>query len=268
MNNEFREWMFSRSFKIKVENITQVTQEEFALLRTDTFGASDSSKLLGVNPFPRGLAEELIMDKVNNYVDDSISKKPTVRMGADLEDFCIDRFRNATGYKVLKPDDMWFLEENGLTVNFDGVIHTGHSTYPWLVAEFKVISVFGRTYYNFRKSVNIDNGKDVNMQKRDLLTLDEIIGDFDIVTYINAQAENCGIPAYYYTQVQQEIMFAGGPYGFLIALDVQQWTLRGFKIPRDDITINTLRRVAKNAKIDLEILKNPISKGETTINPL
>lgn len=268
MNDAFRTWMKSNGFVIKVEDITNVTQEEFAKLRTDTFGASDSSKLLGVNPFPRGSAEELIMDKVNNYVDNSISEKPIVRMGSDLEDFCIERFRKATGYRVLKPSDMWFRETNGLTVNFDGVIQTGSSEIPYLVAEFKLVSVWGRTYYNFRKSVNIDKGKDINAIKRPLLGLEDIPGDFTIENYIKAQAEHCGIPPYYYTQVQQEIMFAGGPYGFLIAMDVQEWTLRGFKIPRDNLTIKTLEQEADKAYAELQILKNPLPKGEKTSNPL
>lgn len=276
MNNAFRTYLKSLGFKIKVENIDP-KDPSFAELRTETFGGSDSSKILGVNPFPRGDRQSLLIDKLNKFHDPTIGAKPSVRMGADLEDFVLERLSNATGFELFKPDDMWWEEETGMAMNFDGMIVTGYEPVPYLPAEVKIVTESGSLYYDFRKAVNVDkNPSNLNTKIYPPETSLEFIqqngfsleGDNLLEKYIYHKASQYGIPPYYYTQLLDEMYFSGAPYGFLIAMSIKNWTLYGFKVKRDQYIIDNLRKETKSIYEDYKILKEQPVSNKTKINPL
>lgn len=272
----FKDYLKSLGFTIKVENIDP-RDPSFATLRSESFGGSDSSKLLGVNPYDRGTLDELIIDKITKYHNPDISKKPIVRMGAELEDFILNRFVKATNWNIHKPNDMWWEEKTMLAMNFDGIVSTGSSSVPYLPAEVKLVSEWGRVHYDFRKAVNVDK-KGTELNKKvfpAVVTLDyieqhfdELQGDTTLAKYIIYVASLYGVPEYYYTQLQQEIYFTNAPYGFILAMDIKLWTLFGFRIRRDDYVISELQRIAKGAKIDYETLINSDKESKILENPL
>ena len=203
-------------------NAADLTEEEYALIRKDTLGASDSSILCGVNLYKK--LDQLILEKNSKFItqeEKDIGKKPAVMKGKELEDIILNKFINETGIKTLKPVYMYKHKEyDYLTTNFDGL--TLEELIP---VECKYVTRFGEKYYN--KSVET------------LPTL-EITRKGDIKDHIKYWADRCGIPAYYYTQVQQQIFFADKPYGYLAALFEETWTFKIFVIPRDEITISNI----------------------------
>ena len=67
---------------------------------------------------------------------------------------------------------------------------------PWAAANMDT---------SINKTITIEDAKQVNV----------IDTDIEIQTHIKQMASRLGIPAYYYTQVQQEIAGLDAPYGFL-----------------------------------------------------
>lgn len=216
-------------------NAAELTEEEYALVRKNTFGASDSSILCGVNLYKK--LDQLIVEKNSKFITDkekAIGKKPAVMKGKELEDIILQKFINETGLKTHKPVHMYKHKEFPyLTTNFDGL--TEENLIP---VECKYVTRFGERYYN----------KTVNMDPNTVITRAG-----GMVDHIKYWASKCGIPAYYYTQVQQQILFADKPYGYLAALFEETWTFKVFVIPRDDITISHI--ISKGAKADEQIIK-------------
>ena len=69
----------------------------------------------------------------------------------------------------------------------------------------------------------------------------------DLSNHIKRKATKLGIPAYYYTQVQQEIAGLDAEYGYLAALFDESWTFKVYYIPRDEYVINSIyNRCANN----------------------
>lgn len=240
-------------------NVDKLTEEEFADVRHDWFGASDSSKLLDLNPFPRGTLKELIDDKVERFTDPTIGLKGSVRKGKDLEPFVIKKAEELLGIKIEKPTVMYGMPFYGLSVNYDGV----HQLAPnvFIPIEIKIVTKWGKKYYDFSKSTNLES-PDFNNKMFKL--------ERDIVPYPNVLPENfepkseifetqlaeyhahiSGIPIYYYTQLQQQMLFMQSPFGILIVLDDDEWVMKLFKVDYNPIVALHLRDVALIANIQL-----------------
>ncbi len=260
----FDEFLASKDVSILIENAVDLPEEAFAESRFNTFGASDSSKLLGVNPFENASIEDLMNEKVNEISDPTISKKPTVRMGKELEDFIINRFNDKTSAEVFKPRHTYGKLQFGLATNFDGVALlkiVGHNTY--IPFEVKTLSYFGRKHYNLKNSLDVDALEDgANfMEHLPAVMAAEVPFDFEttksqLQRNILWRAKNIGIPPYYYTQVQQQIDFLDAPFGILLVHDVQEWTLRAFLVDRDDEVIYALHSVGQFQYVKLQLLKH------------
>lgn len=261
MQGELTKHLQGLNIVITAENINEFTEEQFAEIRHTGFGASDSSKILNVNPFPGGTPEELLKDKINKVTNDEIGKKPTVRMGKDLEDFIIDRLGPIIDLEVLKPIHMYGRKENGLNTNFDGVLFESTQFVP---AEIKTISMYGRRYYDFTKALIIypTEDKDISDTFRTLplLTLSE--AENTIEDTIIKRSKEAGIPAYYYTQLQQQIDFLNSSYGYIVALDVSEWRIIVYKVRRDNEVIAELNKRAKNLYIRLQIANGTLIVDE------
>jgi predicted phage-related endonuclease len=94
--------------EIVVQNIDQFVNEDYALLRKNGLGTSDSSALLGVNPFTS--REDLIAEKVRNYITEEekgIGDLTNVRKGRDLEPLIIQKYEKYMGSTIIKPIDMY-----------------------------------------------------------------------------------------------------------------------------------------------------------------
>lgn len=204
--------------EVFIANIDQLTHHDYAAARMETFGASDSSALLDVNPYKT--KEKLIQEKVRAEVIEL--DKAIVRKGFDLEDYILSRFIQETGKETHKPPHMYRHRDLPfLTVNFDGICLEGDTPIP---VEIKLVSRFGEKYWNKNASVI----REVSRQSK----------SFSV--HIKKMSELCGIPAYYYTQVQQQLLLSGAPYAYLYACFDESWTFLSYRIPRDEYTIADL----------------------------
>lgn len=211
--------------EVAIADIQSLSHEEYALARKDYFGASDSSILCGVNLYKQMSA--LINEKNTKELtkeEIEVSEKPIVRKGYDLEPLILDYAEKELGVAVHKPKDMFkFKNIDGLSVNYDGVSEIDGRLIP---VEAKLVSKFGEKYYN--KSITALDARDVDMF---------VEGD-SLEQHITKKALKFGIPAYYYTQVQQEIAGLDAPYGYLTARFDDSWTQKTYLIKRDDYVIN------------------------------
>lgn len=213
-----------------VADVSTMSNEEYALLRRYSFGASDSSILCDVNPFSD--INKLLLQKLSTRLTQEeieISEKASVRMGRDLEHVVLQKFTEATGIGVTKPTLMFELTDMPyLTINFDGL------TKDNIPVEAKIVTKYGEKYYN---------------KKSEGLAKLEDLPHVSSKQYIQAQADKAGIPAYYYTQLQQQIFGAEAPYGYLAVIFVDSWEFHLYKIVRDPRTIATILTAAtKNSE--------------------
>jgi len=228
--------------KIAVENVQAMSHEDYALVRKDYFGASDSSILCGVNLYKT--MDDLIQEKTKKFItaeEKEVSEKAIVKKGYDIEPIILDKAQSELNTEVFKPKDMYtFLDTTGLSVNYDGVIDKDGVLIP---VEAKLVSKYGEKYYN--KTAMNNNLPTINEQT-----------DTSLEKHIKKQALKIGIPAYYYTQVQQEIAGLDAPHGYLAAMFDDTWTFKLFYVPRDNYVIQCIK----------ELCKQNIDKIKTTIN--
>lgn len=226
-------------------NASELSEEEYALIRKDSLGASDSSIICGVNLYKK--LEQLIVEKNSKFItpeEKEIGKKPAVRMGRDLEPLVLQRFAEKHNVEVVKPVYMYRIKEFPyLTVNFDGVIPNTDDDAK-VPVEAKCVTRFGAKYYN-----KLANHREIREM--------EIIRRGNIQEHIKYYASKCGIPAYYYTQVQQQLLASGARYGYLSALFIESWEFVDFLVPRDEITITHI--ISAGAKADEKITKRQAS---------
>lgn len=217
--------------EIDIEYIDQYPNEEYALLRKNGLGTSDSSIVLGVNPYTT--KAELIQQKCRDYLTEeelAVGDKSAVRKGRELEPLIIFKHSQVMGRRVIKPVDMYHHKDFPfIKFNYDGVIDMGESG-QYIPDEIKVVTTYGVKYYNKAKS-----------------TFSESVGWKEIPPHyetlnktIEEKAALYGIPPYYYTQLQQQIWGLNAPYGFLTVLFESTWELHSFMVWRDDKTINQL----------------------------
>lgn len=225
------------NLRIDVENASILADprytdpKEFAMIRRNGFGASDSAALLGVSPYT-GL-HELIEQKCSTEVTEDelkIGLLPQVRMGAELEPFILSKFEEWFGAEVIKPKPMYRMAEYPyLTVNYDGLTDDN------IPVEVKCISFFGEG-----KKDNPHWRHDYAMTESDSISPVMPTAHKWSQEYCKMAAKACGVPVNYYTQCQQQILGVNSDHCYLAAMHTKDWTLRVYYIPRDDLTINQL----------------------------
>lgn len=215
--------------EVFVKDINKVSNDEYILLRRNGLGASDSSIVLGCNPFKS--KEDLIKEKISTVITEeerAIAQKTAVRKGRDLEPLIIQKFQDTFQQTIFKPTDMYrFKEFPYLTVNFDGITGTPEQYFP---AEIKVVTMAGEKYYDFTNAMY--------RETKGFLPLPDNHSNRN--WSIDTKAHTYGIPAYYYTQLQQQMLALNAPFGHLVVLIDSTWELNVFLIWQDKMVQNEL----------------------------
>ena len=221
--------------EIDIENIDQYPNEEYALLRKNGLGTSDSSIVLGVNPYKT--RNDLIAEKCRDYLTEEeleVGDKSAVRKGRDLEPMIIYKHSQIMNRHIIKPIDMYRHKDYPhIKFNFDGVLdklYNNDGTYQYIPDEIKVVTIYGMKHYQFDKAFFREHK------------------GFGIIpphyeeenVNIEGKANMYGIPPYYYTQLQQQIFGLNAPYGFLTVLNEKNWEINSFFVWRDQKVINQL----------------------------
>lgn len=236
--------------KVYFENIQSVSEEQYALIRRGGLGASDASVFMGLMTKFNKDIPGLINEKLSTGISDeerAIGKKDSVRKGRDLEDMILEKFAKVHGCeKPIKPQHMYQIcSAEYLTVNFDGVMREADCYIP---IECKFVTTFGDKYYD----------RDVAYEREfpvDYIGHSGVIAfpKDDVIKMCEARAKHYGIPAYYYVQIQQQMLGLGSPYGYLAALHDKGWELCIYKIPRDEDVIHAI--VVTGYKVSSQIEK-------------
>ena len=234
-NEEIRELDLNRvPIEIAVKNIDAVSKEEFTQLRRGGFGGSDSSVLVGVNPF--STINDLIQSKIRTELSEeekAIGKLAAVRKGNDLEPLVISKATEILDNVVFKPPHMYrFKEFPYLTMNFDGVTDLEGKQY--VPVEIKVCTYRGEKHYNKFKAFfdeSLPEGEQAKFEPENISEKNMSIEE---------RAAHYGIPPYYFTQLQQEMMALDAPFGFIAVLFESDWYVRIFKVWKDPKTQNAI----------------------------
>ena len=220
--------------EIAVENIDTVSKEEFTMLRRQGFGGSDSSVLVGVNPF--STISDLIGSKIRTTLSEdekAIGQLASVRKGNDLEPLIIKRATEVLENVVFKPPHMYrFKEFPYLTMNFDGV--TDLDNIQYVPVEIKYCTYKGTKHYNRERAIFDERLPDGQRARPELDDISEKNMS------IEERAGYYGIPPYYFTQLQQEMMALNAPFGFLAVLFEVDWYIAVYKVWKDPKTQNAI----------------------------
>lgn len=235
--------MYSELIEV-VNDAAYLAEEEpeaFALIRRQGLGASDSSIILGVNNWTT--VEQLIEQKNTRTItpeEIEVGNKPNVRMGRDCEEIILKKFAKWSGFATAKPPAMYRLKDFPmLTVNYDGL--TVDTTAPNGIinvpVECKTVSMFADKYWD--KSKAIDKPSDgKNIQYGSARSVQD---------HVLQQAAEYGIPPYYYTQVQQQLMGTEAKYAYMAVLFVKTWEFKVYKIYEDQFTQEAI--ISKAAEV-------------------
>ena len=223
------------NLEIDVADIDQYPNEQYALLRKRGLGTSDSSILLGVNPYTS--YAELIQEKCRNFLtpeEKAVGDKAAVKKGRDLEPIIIEKHSKILGTRIIKPTDMYKHKEYPwVKFNFDGVIdkiNLPSGKMQYIPDEIKVVTMYGQKHY--------DPTKAYFRESQGFKTIPE---NYSITNNsIETKAAMYGIPAYYYTQLQQQILGLNAPFGYLTVMFDTLWEVISFFVWRDDATIQQL----------------------------
>jgi predicted phage-related endonuclease len=217
------------SLIVDVPNINLLSNEEYALVRKNGLGASDSSAVLGVSPFTS--RAELIAEKARKTLTEeekAVGELVNVRKGRELEPLIIQKFQKFFRQETYKPVDMYAIKDYPyLKINFDGVTGTPEQYIP---AEIKVCTTYGEKHYRpelafFSETEGFKPLREDVSKKN---------------WSIETKAAHYGIPPYYYTQLQQQILGLNAPFGYLSVLMEKNWRFFAFQIWRDEAVINAL----------------------------
>lgn len=224
---------------IKIDSINTLSEEAYALVRKESFGGSDSSILCGVNLYKN--MEQLITEKNSKFLTEEekeVSNKPIVKKGRDLEPLILNKAAELLDREVYKPTAMFkFKDEPILTLNYDGVVNINNQLIP---VEAKLVSKWGEKYYS--KDKTIEDNMSVDMK---------VEGD-SLEAHIKRKATRIGIPAYYYTQVQQEMMGLNAPYGYLAVQFDESWEFKLYYVKADSYVQNKIKDIANKYKDAIE----------------
>lgn len=226
---------------VDVANIDQYPNEQYALLRKDGLGTSDSSVVLGVNPYTT--RSELIREKCRNVLTEdelAVGDKAPVRKGRELEPLIIHKTKQILGRNVIKPIHMYRHKDYPyIKFNFDGVMDKvilENGMYQYIPNEIKVVTQYGQKHY--------DKTKAWFRESKGFQFVPENYSKLDIS--IEQKAALYGIPPYYYTQLQQQILGcdnstgAPTPFGYLSVLFDSLWEVFTFFVWRDQKVINQI----------------------------
>lgn len=235
-----------------IDSVLERSNDEFALIRKQGLGGSDSSAVLGVNPY--NSRTSLIQEKARNKLTQEeleVGNKVAVRKGRDLEPIIIQKASKYLGYDVFKPKDMYrFKDTPWLTMNFDGVAREEDGQY--FPVEIKVVTMYGQKHYDFNKAM-FDEAMGIRN-----LPMNYAMSEINTV---ETKALQYGIPPYYYTQLQQEMMALDAPYGLLSVLRDSDWRFFTFYIHKDPYVQS--RIITEGYKVWEEVTKlNPERKIE------
>lgn len=247
-------------FIIVYKDIDLAPEEKFAQIRMMGLGASDSSKLLNVNPFPNGTSDDLIKEKVTGRYDESIGKKASVRMGKEIEHLILTKSEQLIQADVIKPTDMYGNLQTHLTINFDGVVLP--PSIPAFPLEAKACTMYGRKYYDWNKSEIFTLDGELQPQKPKIEPFDPVTIE-SIADYCRQASAYYGIPVYYYTQLQQQILGLGSDFGFLSVLDVANWDMHLFRVHASLIVQNALKNKATKLWALIQTKKDLLKPKET-----
>lgn len=250
--------------EVAVRNASSLPAEEFAKIRRNGFGGSDSSILLGVNPFKT--LQELIIQKASKEISEeekAIRQLAAVRKGNDLEPLIITKSSEALGCKIIKPDDMYrFKEFPYLTMNFDGVaqLPRGHKFakyskhHGYIPNEIKVATIKGQRQYNTALAIYSEARLYYGVEPWQTEPLP--LNEEQLKTWpIEKKAEYYGIPQYYYTQIQQEMMALEAEAGLVSALFEVDWHIHIWLVYKDPVVWNALKVEGFKANIEVTKLK-------------
>lgn len=230
-----------------VADIAATNPTQFTMLRRCGLGASDASVLLGVNPYEE--LTNLIKQKASNEItaeELAVKDLENVRRGRDLEPIILNKFVELMHVEELhKPEPMYRIKRAPeLTINYDGVVLIGDTLIP---VEAKYVSKYAGKYWDETKAVT------------DLVTfptpqISAPVGSLS--NHITKCAAACGIPVYYYTQVQQQLLGLEAPYGYLVSLWDKGWDTKVFYIPQDTYVQQVLMDKAKLTWATIQNRKN------------
>lgn len=202
--------------------------EAFAKARKIGFGASDSSILLGVNPFDKkGIAGliEAKRNKEQSAEEARIGQLVNVRKGTDLEDLILEKTSKILQFPTEKPPHMYRIKGTHLTINYDGIAEVGANMK--VPVEVKFVSIYGRKYYHW------DKFKTNPEDKLKLYDLSKLGSEANSI-YLTKRAAEAGIPVYYYTQIQQQMMGLNAPFAYLCIVDDKNWEYGYFIVMADE----------------------------------
>lgn len=236
---------------IDIENIDQYPNQEYALLRKNGLGTSDSSIVLGVNPYKS--RSDLIAEKCRDYLTEeelAVGDKSAVRKGRDLEPMIIYKHSQIMDRHIIKPIDMYRHKDYPhIKFNFDGVLdklYNDDGTYQYIPDEIKVVTIYGMKHYQFDKAF---------FREHQGFSIIPPHYEEENIS-LEGKAALYGIPPYYYTQLQQQIFGLNAPYGFLTVLNEKNWEINSFFVWRDQKVINQL--IIEDSKVwDLIEKKRP-----------
>ncbi len=222
---------------VLVEEINPFNDEEFIKLRKGTFGASDSHALLGLSRFKT--KQTLIEEKLTDKPLQPLAKSPQLLAGKYLEDGIMNLIADEY-FKcyVHKPVSMYGIKDSLLAVNYDGVLFYDDKL---TALEIKYCSANGARYYDFAKAVsynNINTVKRFNFNQK--LSLEK---------HVNYAASHYGIPPYYYTQLQQQIIPLDTDICFLGVFNSTNSQTYVFVIHKDERVAKELIEQSNNCKL-------------------
>ena len=237
--------------EISIRDVEKLDAKGFTLARRGGFGGSDSGSLLGVNPFMK--LSELIAQKASSTLSEeelAVSNQIAVIKGNDLEPLIIDKFQSIFNMQTVKPTDMYaFKEWPYLKMDFDGVTGTPDQYIP---VEIKVVTKRGERHYNPDCCLYIEG-----------IGYQQAPQHFELANNsIETKAAEFGIPPYYYTQLQQEMMALNAPFGFLCTLWESEWTVHVWVIYKDETVWNALKIEGFKAWQQVEMLKAKPNKAD------
>lgn len=215
-----------KNLEVVVEDAYLLSPEEFTNIRRQGIGASDASVILGLQSKWK-TSEDIIKEKLQRSIsaeEIEVGNKPSVRKGRDLEHIVLNKAEDWLHCEVDKPTDMYrFKDSPWLTVNFDGITTDPIGTFT--VVEAKVVTQYGEKFYDRDKALKSKS----EIEFVSLIRNKKAFLKQDIET----KAKACGIPPYYYAQVQQQLLAIDAPYGYLAALHDKDWELKMYLVPAD-----------------------------------
>lgn len=210
-------------------------KEAFCLTRRQGIGASESSVLLNVSKWKT--LEQLIKEKTSTEITPEeleIGNKPSVRKGADIEPIILNKFSEWAAVEVFKPEEMYKVDEcPALTINFDGLYYE-QLLEQLIPVEAKLVTQWGQKYWS-----TLHEAKTF-----DSVCNHPLFAGRNIQEHVIELAKMYGVPEYYYTQVQQQLIATGADYAWLIALFDKDWELHAYKIYKDKWTQDEIKKTA------------------------